>query len=66
MSGIQKMGNRGTDIENKGMDIKVGKQWWDDLPDQDWHIYTIDTKYKTDDKNLLCSTGNSTQCSVVT
>ena len=34
MFGIQKMGNRGTDIENKGMNIKVGKQWWDELGDQ--------------------------------
>ena len=35
MFGIQKMGNIGTDIENKGMDVKVGKQWWDALGDQD-------------------------------
>ena len=37
--------NRDTDIENKCMDPKGGKQgWggggWDELGDLDWHVYT--------------------------
>ena len=40
---------------------------WDELGDWDWHIYTIDTMYKQiTNENLLYSSGNSTQCSVVT
>ena len=33
-------------VENKHMDIKVGKGGWDGLRDWDWHIYTIDAMYK--------------------
>ena len=41
--------NRDTDVENKHMDTKRGKQggwWWDELGDWDWHIYT--NMYKID------------------
>ena len=36
--------NRDTDVEDKRMDTKGGKQgggwWWDELGDWDWYIYT--------------------------
>ena len=32
----------------------------------DWHIYTLDTTYKITNENLLYSSGNTLQCSVVT
>ena len=36
-------------IENKHMDTKMGKGMeWDELGDWDWHIYTTDAVYKTD------------------
>lgn len=36
----------------------------DELGDWNWHIYTNDTMYKTDNnENPLTSTGTSTQCS---
>ena len=43
--------NRDTDVVNKHMDTKGGKQgegwwWWDELGDWDWHIYT--NMYKID------------------
>ena len=43
--------NRDTDVENKSMDTKGGKQgrgwwWWNELGDWDWHIYT--NMYKID------------------
>ena len=38
--------NRDTDVENKRMDTKGGREGWDELGDGDWHIYT--TMYKTD------------------
>ena len=56
--------NRDIDIENKCMDTKGRSGEWDELGDWDWHIYTA--MYKIDNENLLYSTGNSTQCSVVT
>ena len=34
--------NRDTDIENKYMGTKRGKEGWDELRDWDQHIYTID------------------------
>ena len=52
-----------TDIVNKSMDTK-GEMEVDELGDWDWYRYTIDTMYKTG--NLLDSTENSTECSVVT
>ena len=43
--------NRDTDVENKRMDTKGGKQgvgWWcDELGDWDWHVYT--DVYQIDD-----------------
>ena len=49
------------------MDTKLGRGGWDELEGWDWHIYTIDTRYKqVTNENLLYSTGNSTGCSVVT
>ena len=39
---------------------------WDELGDQDGHIYTTDTVYEIDNANPLYSSGNSTQCSVIT
>ena len=41
-----------------------GKEGRDKLGDWDWHIHV--TKYKTDNKDLLYSTVNSTQYSVMT
>ena len=38
--------------------------WLDGLGDWDWHIYI--TVYKIINENQLYSTGNSTQCFVVT
>ena len=38
--------NRDTDIENKYMDTKRGKEGWDLLRDWDQYIYTIDIIYK--------------------
>ena len=46
--------NRNTDLENKCLDSKEGEKGWDELGDWDWHINAID------------STGNPSQCSVVT
>ena len=43
-----------------------GEGGWDELGDGDRHIYATDTMYKITNENLLYSTGNSTQCSVVT
>ena len=40
--------NRDTDVENKHIDGCKGEEGWDELGDQDWHIYTIDTMYKID------------------
>ena len=58
---------RDTDVEIKRMDTKREAGWWNEVGDWDWHVYTIDTIYKIDtNENLLYSTGNSTQCSVVT
>ena len=37
-----------THVENKYKDIKVGKGGWNELGDEDWHLYTIHTIYKTD------------------
>ena len=61
-----KSGNRDTDIEIKHMDVKgevQGMNWevWID-------IYTLLISHITQitSENLLCSTGNSVQCSVVT
>ena len=51
-----------TEIESKCMDTKGGK---DELGDWNWCIYTIDAMYKTGNWWELNSTGNSTQCSVV-
>ena len=38
--------NRDTDVENKPMDTKGGKWWWDELGDWDWHVHT--NMYKMD------------------
>ena len=38
--------NRDTDVDNKLMDSKGGKDRWDELGDWDWHVYT--TMYKID------------------
>ena len=35
-----------TEVENKCVDTKEGKDEWNELGDWDWHIYT--TLYKTD------------------
>ena len=51
-----------TDVENKFMVTKGGKGK-NKLGDWDWHKHT--TIYKTDNKNLFYSTGNSAQCSAV-
>ena len=51
--------NRDTDVENKCMDTKGGRGWWDKLGDWDWHIHTINTMY-------IIETGNPTQDSVLT
>ena len=40
--------NRDTDVEKKYMDTKGEGEWWEELGDWDWHIYTIDTMYKID------------------
>ena len=50
--------NRDTDVENKCMDTKGGRGWWDKLGDWDWHIYAI---------NIVCiiDTGKHTQYSVL-
>ena len=32
------------------MDIKGGKEGWDELGDWDWHIYIIDIRYKIHNK----------------
>ena len=42
--------NSDTDVENKCMDIKGGKEGRDELGDWDWHICTIDTTYKIHNK----------------
>ena len=42
--------NRDTDRENKYMDTKGERGEWDELGHWDWHIYTIDTMYKIDNK----------------
>ena len=42
--------NRDTDVENKCMDTKGEREGWDELGDLDWHIYTIDSIYKIDNK----------------
>ena len=43
--------NRDTDVENKCMDTKEerGGQW-EEFGDWNWHIYTIVTMYKIDNK----------------
>ena len=61
-----KSGNRDTDIEIKHMDIKrevQGMNWeiWIDI-----YTLLISRMKQVTSENLLCSTGNSTQCSVVT
>ena len=40
--------NRDRHVENKCMDTKGERGAWEELGDWDWHIYTIDTMYKTD------------------
>ena len=55
--------NRVTDVENKLMVTKGARGGRDKLGDWDWHIHT--TIYKIN-KDLLYSTGNSTQYSVMT
>ena len=57
--------NRGTDIDSKHMDTRAGKRGQDELGDWHGHTYTTDTICKIDNKNLLYSTGDSTQCSAV-
>ena len=57
--------NRGIDIESRHMDTRAGKKGWDELGDWDGHAYTTDTIREIDNKNLLYSTGDSTQCSAV-
>ena len=57
--------NRGTDIESKHMDTRAEQRGWDELGDWDGHAYTTDTICKIDNKNLLYSTGGSTQCCAV-
>ena len=47
------------------MDTRAGKRGWDELGDWDGHAYTTDTIREIDNKNLLYSTGDSTQCSAV-
>ena len=42
------------------------KEDGNELEDWDWNIYTIDSIYKIENKNLLYSTGDSAQCFVVT
>ena len=37
---------RETDIENKYMDTKGEKRWWEKLGDSNRHIHTIDAMYK--------------------
>ena len=37
-----------TEIENKCMETKRGKEGWDELGDWDRHIYATDTMLKTD------------------
>ena len=39
---------RDTDIENKHMDTKEGKGWWDELRNWDRHVYA--TMCRTDDQ----------------
>ena len=57
--------NRDTDVENKCMDTK-----WGGGAGWDWEIrfdvYTLLCVKQITNENRLCSTGNSTQCSVVT
>ena len=54
------------DIEIKHVGTK-GEGVWDELRDWDWHIYTMDAIYqKITNENLLYSTGDSTQRSLVT
>ena len=57
-----------SDVENKCMDKgeRMGVGW---MGDWDWHIYTIDLMYKIGirtNENLLYSSGNSSQYTVVT
>ena len=40
--------NRDTEVENKHMDTKEGKEGWDELGNWDWHLYT--TIYKLDNQ----------------
>ena len=57
--------NRDTDVENKRMDSKGERSWgvnWEIGID----IYTLLCLKQITNENILYSTGNSTQCSVVT
>ena len=58
--------NRDTDVENKGMDTKGEGDGWDELEEWDCHIYTLLCIKQITNENLLNSTGNSVQCSMVT
>jgi len=51
--------NRSKDIEENKW-IPRGKQEWVELTGWGWHIYTIDSKHKITNENLLYSSGNST------
>ena len=55
MYGLSHLQNRNRDIdtENKCMDTSDGKGVWDELGDWGWHIYTIDTMYKTGNKKSV-------------
>ena len=61
---IYKTEIRVTDVENKLMVTEGGTGGRYKLEDWDWHTHT--PIYKADNKNLLYSTGKSTQYSVMT
>ena len=59
--------NRDTEVENKHMDTKpTGKRGDGTNWEIGMNIYTLLYIQQTTNENLLYSTGNSTQCSVVT
>ena len=57
---------RDTEVENKCVDTKEGKEEWGEMGDPGTDIYTLLCTKQIANENLLFSTGNSAQCSVVT
>ena len=56
--------NRDTDVENGHVDTTERREEWGELGGWNWHIYT--TMCQGASGKLLCNTGSSAWCSVVT